>query len=373
MPVSPQLALTTRTAIEPDTSEIPTEAGTTPQRPRDYRRLTVAECTRFAIANAPLANDLDQHPENELPSHAKLTKKATEFAEASRLIRGHTADELRNRAAADALEDYFKLAEAEGQFDLLAAASTELRTQLDAALAAEKAGFRDRADIPTLRRKLLDLEAKLAQLQAAIGGLNASLRARLGLPANDSLPLWPAHAFKVKADDVDAEQAVATGLHYRPDLNVLRSLANGNAGDATNAVLAGLNPLLAKLKSDHPLAVLFAVFTREPERQQAAANARVASVLVARQRQAEAEIRAAVLLLRGHRSAVAARMLDVQQVESRIAELETKAKAGVNVTAELATAKLEFLTAKGELLSSVMAWHIAEMKLRQAMGLLVRE
>jgi hypothetical protein len=37
------------------------------------------------------------------------------------------------------------------------------------------------------------------------------------------------------------------------------------------------------------------------------------------------------------------------------------------------TAKLDLLKAKGDLLTSVTEWHVTEVKLRQAMGLLVRE
>ncbi len=354
-------------------SAVPTDSASPLKRPGEYRRLTATDCRHYAIASAPFAEDLDRHSENEQPSHTKLMKKAAKFAETSRLVRGHAADELRNRAAGEALEEFFKLAEAEGQSDLLTAADTELRTQLTDAEKAEKAGFKDRADMPALRRKLLDIEAQQAKLEAAIGALNASLRARLALAANDPLPLWPANPLKVKPDEIAVEQAVATGLHYRPDLNMLRVFAEGGAGEMTNTVLTGLNPLLGKIKADNLLASLLFPFTKEPERQQAAATARAAGVLTSRERLAEAEIRAAAVTLRGHRAAVAARALDVRAVETRLADLQKRQAAGVNVTTDLVAAKLDLFKAKGDLLSSVIEWHVTEVKLRQAMGLLVRE
>lgn len=371
-PAPAQLPVTNRTALEPDTSAVPTEAAPLP-RPTEYRRLTAADARRLAVASAPFAADLDRHDDNRGPSHAKLAKKAAKFAEASRLVRGHAADELRNRAAGEALEEFFKLVEAEGQFDLLAASDAELRAQLEQARRAENVGLKDRADMPALRRKRLDIEAQQAKLQAGIGALNASLRARLGLAADDPLPLWPVDPLKVQPDDVDVPQAVATGLHYRPDLNALRVLAADGAADLTDTVLSGLNPLLAALKPDNPLALLFLPFTKHPERQKAAAAARAASALAARERQAEAEIRAAAVTLRGNRAAVAARTLDVRAAETQVAELEQRRAAGINVTADLATAKLELFKAKGALLSAAVEWHTAEVKLRQAMGLLVRE
>ena len=376
-PAAAQLPVTTRAPVEPDTSAVPTDPAPPLARPADYRRLTAADCRKLAIANAPFADDLDRHSENEPPAHVKFHRDTARFAETSRLVRGFAADELRNRAAGEALGEFFKLANAEGQFDLLAAADAELRTQLAAAIKAEQGGLKDRADIPGLRRKLLDSEAKQAQLVAGIGALNASLRARLNLAANDPLPLWPSDPLAVRGGDPDVEQAVATGLHYRPDLNLLRVLADGSAGEMANAVLTGANPLLGALKADNPLAALFAPILapllKEPKRQQAAANARVAGALQARERQAEAEIRAAVALLRGHRAAVAARTLDVKQVESHIAELEKRQRAGLNVTAELVAAKFDLLKAKGDLLTAATDWHAAEAKLRQTMGLLVRE
>jgi hypothetical protein len=366
-----QLPITARAPISPDVSALKLESGAPATRPSEYRRLTADDCRKLAINHAPFADDLDRHCENDPPSHAKPHKPAARFAEASRLVRGHAADELRNRAAGEALQEFFKLTEAEGQFDLLAAADAELRAQLAAALKAEQIGLKDRADIPGIRRRLLDIEARQAELVAGIGALNASLRARLGVAANDPLPLWPDDPLKVTSGDVDVEQAVATGLFYRSDLNALRVLADGNAADLADGVLRGINPLLGALAPDNPLAALFAPFTGKPERGRAETSARVAGALEARERQAEAEIRAA--LLRGHRTAVAARALDVRQVESRIEELKARQRAGLNVTAELVTAQLDLLKAKGELLTAVVAWHTAEVKLRQAMGLLVRE
>ena len=60
-------------------------------------------------------------------------------------------------------------------------------------------------------------------------------------------------------------------------------------------------------------------------------------------------------------------------IQEKVKELETRQKAGLNVTAELITARLDLLKAKGELLTAVTDWHAAEVKLRQAMALLIRE
>jgi outer membrane protein TolC len=95
--------------------------------------------------------------------------------------------------------------------------------------------------------------------------------------------------------------------------------------------------------------------------------------LETRERQAEAEVRAAVASLHGARITVTAKAAEVRNLTAHVAELEKREAAGQQVTAELATARLDVLKLRGELLQAVTDWHIADVKLRQAMGLLVRE
>lgn len=367
----PHLSETLRGPIEPDVSALPTDAPAPAARPERYRRLTAAECRAFAVAAAPLASTLDAHPDNLPPAHEKLRPALTKFAHASRLVRGHAADELRTRAAADALTDFFKLAEAEGQLDLLAATDAELRAQLSDAEKAIAAGLSDRADAPGLRRKLFDLAAERAKLEAAVAALNASLGAKLGLPPNDARPLFPADPLRVKPDDVDTEGAIATALRYRSDLNLLRELRDSGSAELADSVLDAASPLLGSVPRDGAIAALCAL-AKQADKQRAARD-RVGEVLAARERQAEAEVRAAVALLMGHRSSAAARALDVRAADAKLAEVRTRADAGQSVTAELAVAQLDVLKAKGELLSATVEWHIAEVKLRAALGALARE
>lgn len=370
-PAGPQLPETAREPIEPDVSALPADAPAPPARPERYRRLTAAECRALAVAAAPLAGALDSHPDSAPPAHEKLRPALAQFARASRLVRGHAADELRARAAADALADFYKLAEAEGQLDLLAAADAELRAQLGDAEKALATGLRDRADAPGLRRKLLDLAAKRARLEAAAVALNAALQTKLGLAPTDPRPLFPSDPLRVKPDDVDADAAVATALQYRSDLNLLRELRDGGSGELADAVLDAANPLLGSVPRDGAVAALCAL-AKQPEQRRAARD-RVGEVLAARERQAEAEVRAAVALLLGHRSSAAARALDARAADAKLAEVRARAAAGQSVTAELALAQADVLEAKGALLSAAVEWHLAEVKLRAALGALARE
>lgn len=372
-----ELPVVPRPAIVPDVSALPTSSPGPAARPGQYRRLTAAECRALAAQNAPFAADLDRHPDNTSPNCPRLHpfRPDPEEAQLGQVVRGYAADELRNRAAGDALDEYFRLARAEGQYDLLVAAAAEVRGQVRDAEAAAGAGLADRADLPALRARLLDLDAQAADLDAAIGSLNAALRARLNLDPKDPLPLATDDPVRVRPDDPDPDEAVRAGLHYRPDLNLLRALLSddGRAAEGlARAVLVVAHPLLA-VAAANPLLDLIRPLSDRPRKSAEAVRGQIRKVLAARERQAEAEVRAAVLTLRGKRAAATARAAEVRLAETRVKEAEARSAAGLSVAAELAKAKLDLLKARGDLLQAAADWNAAETKLRQAMGLLVRE
>ncbi|HYH68252.1 MAG TPA: TolC family protein [Urbifossiella sp.] len=362
-----ELPVVARQPVEADTSAL---AGvTTPARPATVRRLTAAECRALAVKNAPLADDLDNHPGNDGPSHPRLRPKKDEKAACARAVRGYAADELRNRAAGDALDDFYKLARAEAQFDLLVAARAEVAARIAEADAAAKHGLRDRGD--PLRAQLHEFDAQLGQLHGGIGALNASLRGRLALDPADATPLGPADPLRVRGEDVDPAAAVRTALHYRPDLNFLRALTacrDGSDSGLSGQALTSINPLLAAA-TGHPFAALLMALCGKDD----GSADRLASALAGRERQAEAEVRAAAATLHGHRAAAAARAAGVKDAAARVVELEKQAAAGLSVQTELTAARLDLLKARGAVLEAAADWHRAEARLRQAMGTLVRE
>ena len=371
-PAAPQLPLTNRGTTEPDISALGTPSSL-PVRPTQYRRLTAAECRTLAVRSAPLADDLDTHPANDAPRH-NIFHKTPEAATLSRLVRGYAADEIRNRAAGSALEDYYKLAAVEGQFDLALELHGILAKQHAEAQKAINQGLKDRGDVNALRRQVLETESQAAKLDAGIAALNALLAGRLGLDPGDPTPLWPADALRISAKEIEVEQAIATALRCRPDLNLLRTLAgNDNGSRLTNAVLNSVNPLLGNIDPSHPLAVLFALVKKDPTKIESNTQRQLLGLLFSREQQAEAEVRAAVAVLRGNRTAAAAKAAEVRNLVLRVADLEKCAAAGQQVTLELITARLDLLKSRGELLQAVADWHVSDVKLRQAMGLLVRE
>ena len=374
-PAAPQLPLTSRGSIDPDVSALAQQLPKSPpSRPDQYRRLTAAECRILAIASAPLAADLDSHPANDSPAHILAHKRGDE-ADLSRQVRGFAADEIRNRAAASALEDYYKLAAAEGQFDQVVKGHGVLSKQLSAAEKAIQQGLKDRGDVNALRRQIFELESQAAKLTAGLDALNASLAGQLGLDPADPTPLWPADTLRIAPHEPDVERAVATARQYRPDLNLLRSLVaeEDRGGEMANAVLNSINPLLGNTSPSHPLFALLAALKKDPTRLEASTRRQLLGALATRERQAEAEVRASVATLHGNRLSAAAKAAEVKNLVGRVSELEKREAAGQQVSLELTTARLDLVKARGELIQAVADWHIADVKLRQAMGLLVRE
>ena len=123
-----------------------------------------------------------------------------------------------------------------------------------------------------------------------------------------------------------------------------------------------------------PLVAVMAMMKKEPTRMEGKLHRQVVGLLGTRERQAEAEVRAAAATLRGNRSAIAAKAAEVRNLTEKVADLKKRADAGVaGAEAEHAAARIDLLKLRGELIQLAADWHIAEVKLRQATGMLVRE
>ena len=71
---------------------------------------------------------------------------------------------------------------------------------------------------------------------------------------------------------------------------------------------------------------------------------------------------------------VASKAAEVRNLQARVAEAEKRVAAGVAAAeAELTLARIDLLKARGELVQAVAEYQISDVKLRQAMGMLVRE
>jgi hypothetical protein len=209
-------------------------------------------------------------------------------------------------------------------------------------------------------------------LRIAILQLNARLKVLLGLACGD-YSLWPVADLKVVPEVPNVDEAVAYGLHRRPDLAFLEALVGGLDGQSltvASQALGAVSPLLGEPSSSHLFASLLACLE---SRKTQSIQQQVQTLLAERRRQAAEEIRQTVGLVAYRIQLVILAQQKVENEERRIKELEEKKAKGLDVEGELSTTRLNLYKARGERLKEVVEWKIAVAKLRQAQGRLLEE
>jgi hypothetical protein len=355
----------------PTLVQVPAAEPPPSEPPPTYRYLTAEQCRRRALEVAPLARLLTATAPR--PSHPLLHRSAAS-THLECLIRAYAADELRNRHIAETLSDYYRLAALEAQYDIWRQAEHILQEQIQIQQRAVEQGVSTPQEMQALQRQLLEVRAQLAQLAAARVALNAALVQRLDLSEADP-PLWPDVTLHLDPRDLDAPAALATADLYRPDLNILRLLARADLRliPTAQALLQSIHPLLGTQTQPSPLAFLLAELRKAPTGDEKRWQMHLAAVLEARQRQVAGEVRTAIALRQGRRILVQARQAQAEHWRQQRDELEKRQAAGQAVTRELLTARLELLRAQAAVIEAVADWYLADIQLRQALGLLVRE
>jgi hypothetical protein len=111
--------------------------------PPVYCALSAEECQCLAVRNAEVANVLqlqEERPGQRHNANHPPVASSSERRDLYETVTGYAAEKVRNRKAGDALEAYYRLAEAEGRADLLREALTELQAVIDRARDLQKRG-----------------------------------------------------------------------------------------------------------------------------------------------------------------------------------------------------------------------------------------
>jgi hypothetical protein len=339
-----------------------------------FRRLTETDCLLLAAANAGTANRIDD--ESRVPAKQKECNSPADRLRQT--VRYHAALELRNRAAADALDRFFQLADAEVRADLLRKAFPVIDPLLAKAKEAQAAGVRFPLEVIDLERQRSELMSQLEQVELGSRLLNVDLKRRLGLPA---LPteqrLWPQGEFAIDPTPVDPEEAVNAALADRPELRGLRALAAGLTPETLPDVRevlgvrgnapVGSNLLIRLLMHKHgPDAATLAEL--EVRRKQ------LADFIADRERTIADEARAAALAVNAQRVRATLARDRLLGWDEKLADAVKKRMAN-QPGAEFLEPQVrqDWLKAKAEVVAEVAAWHQARIRLRAAMGWLAWE
>jgi hypothetical protein len=397
-PTSPRTAL----ATTPPTIELPRTTPTIPvldaaglpatanrtirgAGAQGFRKLTETDCLLLAAANTAGASLLKAESGLPTPSTRRSAKDCSASpGQLRESIRYHAALELRNRSAAEALERFHQLAEAEAVSDLARKGLPIIDPLLAKAREARARNVRYPLDPDDLERQRSQLLTQLEQLDLASRLLNLDLKRRIGLPYQpESERLWPAGDFTIDPVPTDPEQAATAALADRPALRGLRALHAGLTPDMLPDVRELLGVLITS-GGTRGAGLSFALVLKWLGHQKGPDPATLAELevrrrqlgdlIATRERQIADEARAAALVLNSQRVRATLARDRLRSWDEKLADAVRRLEAN-QPNAELleAQVRLEWLKAKGDLTGEVAAWHRARVKLRAAMGWLAWE
>jgi hypothetical protein len=355
-------------ASEPPLAPVPDAAN--------YHLLTAQDCQFHAAARAVTAYLVDV--ERQLAIASTPARPASRKAKALRVHRqllSLRGAQIRNDAAGDALEAYYQLAAAEAGIDVLDRSRDHVRQVLGYAAELEQQGLPVPLDTSALGQQELDLAARRAELEWNVAQLNGRLRLLLGWCLEGPVRVWPQTDLIVERAPVDVAAAVQTGLASRPDLATLRLLST-TLEEATLPLVRG-----ALQTQDATLGNVTSGFERlgqllRPARgddELRARRAQLSTLLVEKERELVVAIHAAAGAVEMHRDRAVLAKQALESARVRLSELERLRDVGQATPFDVATQRGKVLEAETTLVERAAAWRLAEVELRQTLGVLARE
>lgn len=373
-PEPTDLPLTERQIPAPDASAISDLQP--PQPPAGYYQLTADECHTLACRNSAVANLIESSVVVHPGSFANLTGRAyVDWVRVSTAT--HLSREARNRTAAAALTLYYRLLELELKADILQSSVNELDALVRTNEVLIQKGFKETGDTYELKRQRIELLGEQAKLRSGIQRLNAELKSFLAIDPGTKGFLLPADQVRVVPDPLDPDVAVQAGLMLRADLNLIRYLANAvdyRSVPAVRHALIGLTPVLGAVMPGGSEGGPLVPFVSSMAKAEAGAVKRqLHGLLRDREREAAKDIRTAVEEWSTARDLVAIARKKFDLGQERMTDLEKRQKVGQGVEMELRKARLALLQAEADLVSEIAKWKLADVKAREAIGLLCGE
>jgi hypothetical protein len=370
------LPLTQRGRVEVVAPEAEPPGAPAEARSTQYRALSADECQCLAVLSAEAANVLQaERQAGRHDAHHPLVACLGERERLYETVTGYAADEVRNRRAGDALEAYYRLAEAEGRADLAREALIELQAVIERARDLQKRGVVGPEVVEAATRRWAETRGDQVELDVNIDQLNGQLKGMDSL-ASDVQPdyrIWPTDPLQVTGEDPDRRSCVAEGLARRPDLNLLRALAEGldaRTLPVASQALSTVSPLLGgpaggcKWVTDLAAHFLSCLKNGAVE----AARGQVDTLLQARERQADEEITTAARLVAARRVEAGLASLRAELAGRKVKDLEERLKKGENVRTELTTARLDAIKDRSDRVHAAANFMVAWARLKQAMG-----
>ena len=338
------------------------------------RELSAEDTQALAVANSQLGN-LMELERQAVAQAAGSFKKAARLAALQQQLLCLRAVHERNQSASQALQALYKLVEVRGNGPTLERNLAQLGRMQDDLRKVKEQGLKVTADRTALTRQQWELQDQQQQLDLGDAQLSEQLRGLIGLNPGEPTRLLPLANLTLAAETIDVDDAVSLGLQTRADLAALQLLLSELDTQTLPAARRGLS------QSDPALGVpapALGALRKFLQGDTAACElefrrAQLTELLDTREQQVASEIRLAVreIETRLRQSAIAAETLASWQ--QRISDLKALREVGSATPLEIQQAQLELAAAESVHLKQVIAVRLAEVKLKEAQGLLAAE
>ena len=339
---------------------------------REYSPLDAQTCQGRAAAISLYGNLLDSQSRALHHDSSRSRCGNSDAADLEGDLLAYKAVHARNETAADALELYYSLAEAEANRDFLEQSLAEVTTALEGLNDSKEAGFAVEEDYVNLLRRRNELVTRQVALRPAIHELNGKLYSLLGVDWQGSTMIWPSIDMNVDTLSVDIEAVLNTAMELRADLKVLdvarRRLTEDNLS-AISQLMRGEN-ISSSLLAGRPGGFLLA---NDQTHRLLAAKSQLDMLRTAKYREVLDEIQSAVRRLGAASTQLALAREMLGTWNRTIVDLRDKRDAADATTLEMFAATMERIEAEQRVVHEITAYRIAEMKLEQAQGLLAFE
>lgn len=338
------------------------------------RELSADETQSLAAANSRLAN-LTELERQAVAQAAGNFKKAARLVGLQQQLLCLRAVHERNQSASQALQAFYKLAEVRGNGPALESSLAQLNRMQDDLRKVKEQGLKVTADRSALARQQLELHDQQQHLDIGDAQLSEQLRGIIGLNPGEPTRLLPQANLTLTAENIDVDVAVSIGLQTRADLAALRLLLLELDTQTLPAARRGLSQSDPALGVPAPtFGALHKFFKGDTASCKVEIRrAQLTELLDAREQQVASEIRLAVreIETRLKQSAIAAESLASWQ--QRIGDLRALREVGSATPLEIQQAQLAASAAESALLKQAIAVRLAEVKLKEAQGILAAE
>lgn len=346
-----------------------------PTTSEHYMTLTPADCQCRAAANCNTANlvELERHwAQVIIECDSKyVARNQCLFRD---LLALHATD-LRNNAAGDAMVAYYQLAGLEAQSFYLDRGIDEMRIALDRADEVTESGLGVDIDRSEIASNLFELEDRRLQLQLKRLQLNGQLKKLLACTLNDDTLLWPRIDWSPEFTPLDIDAEVAEGVTTRPYLRALQ-LLHCNLEQSTlrvaRGVLAAADGTLGAVEPTEGWVHKVRCFPCN--KSELPIRCRQIALLYADTEElvtGEIKSSAYEVLMQQNRVAIARQA--VAERREQLYRITAKRDVADTTAFELTEIRNKLYEAEGQLIAQVSALRAAEVRLKQAKGLLALE